>query len=234
MHCVVCGGSLSDRRWSNYRGQSWCGEHAEMPTCKYCGAPTNQGFRGVPRCKVCGHKAIDRPEQVAPAFMPVRLALEARGMQVHTKVRLILRSTAKPAPTGPFSRVGTCGVTSTRTTSCGRVAGNILIVVAPGYPLASFESTMAHEWAHAFIADREHPPLSSELSEGFAQYIAHTYLTHDRKGIEAEHQAKLIEEHPDPVYGGGYHKVRRLARLYGPKTVFTAFETGQLQTLGLH
>lgn len=228
--CAVCGVRIGREWWANDRGDVWCDRHTGWAECRFCGIPTRDAFRTTPRCARCADGAVDRAEDLAAAFTPVRDALERRGFRVRGEVRVVLRSTEKLVATGAFPSATTCG--QTRWLQDHRnAASRLTILLAAGLPRVDFQSTVAHEWAHAFIAQRGRVDLPPQLSEGFAQFVAHEYLVLDCPGPEAAGHARQIAAEPDPVYGGGYRRIRSLVDRHGTPAVIKALVQGPLDVI---
>lgn len=84
---------------------------------------------------------------------------------------------------------------------------NFNIYILSHLPYDRFQEVVAHELAHDWM--QEYYPNIKDLSilEGFAQYIAYQY----NKISGYDYLAKNIENYNDPIYGGGFRKIKLIA-----------------------
>lgn len=71
------------------------------------------------------------------------------------------------------------------------------------------------------------PPV---LAEGFAEFLAHTYLIHDETTPEATIVAETMLTQADPVYGAGLRLIRERVTQHGFQAVWKALTEGDPAT----
>jgi hypothetical protein len=83
---------------------------------------------------------------------------------------------------------------------------DVQIVLHLSEPL--FDSVLAHELMHVWIAQNTRRELDARTEEGVCQLASHLVLRdgHDRR---ADYLRKKIEKSQDPVYGDGYRRAKR-------------------------
>lgn len=148
---------------------------------------------------------VDTIMQARPLFENVCRWAAQLGMRFHgipMQVRLVPRQT---------SRAGHLGTTLHRTLWRGRklVRNRIYgIQIVRGLDPVRFQGVAAHELGHVWlIVHRISVPAG--LEEGFCELLAHRFYC-DLGTEEARRLAREIETNPDPVYGGGFRRLREL------------------------
>jgi hypothetical protein len=80
--------------------------------------------------------------------------------------------------------------------------------IRKGLPAILFMGSVAHELAHVYTALRRWR-LHPWAEEGLGELLAYRFF-HDLGTPEALFLARRMEENPDPLYGDGFRRMRRL------------------------
>lgn len=151
----------------------------------------------------------------------VEQALVRRGMGLRARVVVKLRSHDALTRSGLFCDPDQLGVTTVRAAH-GRRPGSMLIALSAGLPATTARMVLAHEYGHALLFDRMAYALPGILCEGFAEFVAFTYLTRDEGTPLAATRAEQLLRNPDPLYGGGLRLIRDRVDQHGFAAVWAA------------
>ncbi len=207
--CVTCGEEAATP--SNAWGQRVHPTCLAPPVCESCTAwIEGEGSEELPDgrrlCLDCLAKGVWEPESA-------QLLLEHTYLQVR---ELGLRFTLD-APLQVLDRSGFSAVAGRRALGHSKVvvSGGVhrvtrIVILSHLRPL-QFRGVLAHELTHAYLHQRV-PALPRALTEGLCNYVAsRIYLSAGHDPMKPLLLA-LLEQDPDPHYGGGYRQVRDALR----------------------
>ena len=226
--CSVCGRRTSS--WSSPDDGSFlaCPECAQKPRCFVCetptdGAPLDDGRAICPRCRAA---AITDPDEAERIFRTVRSAMKS-GLGLATNHRiafsLVDRPTLHREAQGISDSPNELGLfvhnikyrTVERRNSRGRVLSRKTETTSEKFdiyaldflPREVLEYVCAHELGHDWQA-AHYPKIGDPaVKEGFAEYVGWRY-----NRMRGRHRLnRRIETNPDPVYGEGFRRIRRIA-----------------------
>jgi len=171
-----------------------------MP-CDACGRPAGGRW-----CTRCAATAITSPEQAERLIR--RVLRWAQGLGIVLGPDFVLRVTLTDRPS---DRPGHLGSTIIRhlVTPRGERRRVLGMCLRSGLPAHLFMGVVAHELAHVWTALRPGWRLYPWAEEGLAELVAYRFY-HDLGTPEALYLARRIEINPDPLYGNGFRRMRRL------------------------
>ncbi len=233
--CVVCAQPITRDYLRDPWGNPFHREHkADTPQCAYCSrilsAKTSRGgfayADGRTICGICMATAIDDVPRARTLAKSVRKTLSNLGLTVpYGEIPLELgdrnwladiRAQSQTLVTRSEATAFTNTVT---TTQGGRVIGKqVSIYALAGLPLEVFQGTVGHELMHAWnhlVCEVRHSP---QLEEGSANY-AEALVLEKLGTAAARQQLDAMENSDDPVYGGGYRRVKRMVADHGFKAL---------------
>lgn len=196
--CEVC-----NRRMSSFEdqfGTRACRTCAEADRCWACGGFAPAGR--PPRCTRCIKSSVETAHDTEWAVPPVRQFVHSLGITMTNHCRVLL-GTGQGAWSLDPSRLG-------HTLLVGASALQVVeIRIAAGLPYTLFGRVLAHEMAHGWLArfgsDRE--PAEEE---GICELVGSWWLE-DRGGPFAESLRQMMDDNPDPLYGGGFRRCAQIA-----------------------
>lgn len=195
------------------------------PCCRACGADSPNLRSGRSACPSTTDRPVDTIAGLRRSVTTVQEALLRRGMRIDARVVVKLRSQRALLTSGLIADPDQVGVTTARTVE-GRRPTTIQIALSAGMPGTLARAVMAHEYGHALLFDRAALKTPPVLSEGFAEFVAHTYLTRDEATCAARALAAEMLRNPDPVYGAGLRLIRDLVAEHGFAPVWATVSTG--------
>jgi hypothetical protein len=160
-------------------------------------------------CSRCRATAVETPAQAHPLVEQVVRWAEKFGISLDG---IILRVNLSDR----LEKAAHLGATHTRTLVRGRkrIRTRILgISVVKGLPALVFQGVVAHELGHVWTALRG-IRFQPWAEEGFCEMLAHRYYF-DLGTPEAIFQTRRIETNPEPLYGGGFRRMRRILGVEG-------------------
>lgn len=218
--CAACGELLSGTYYALIdRPERYCARCiATRPRCAACGAPLGEQYwrlhDGRLHCPACHQVAIYDPDVARAVFDETVAAVAAHlGMTLNVGVafRLVDAPTlaALRAEGGPPAPEGehTLGLYQRR----GRIR---VIYMLYGLPRLTFRTTVAHEYAHAWQAERCPLLRDQELREGHAEWVAYHHLL--ALGCTRAAERMLAAHHP---YRPALERVLALERQLGVRGV---------------
>lgn len=228
--CAYCHEPLMGEYLGDAWGAKFCKKHQqEYPACQFCGRlipPSEQeaGKRDSIRCLVCRSRAIESMSMATPLFTElIRWAkTQLPGFpDVALKLELYDRAALARAMQGRAASLGDdphmLGVTmSTTHTLDGREVGSEVngIAVLRGLPTPLFQGVVAHELCHAWLVLQNIKGLPQWSEEGLCELLAHRYYMR-LNTVESRHYAASIEKNPNPIYGDGFRRVRKVSDRLG-------------------
>ena len=248
--CTICGKrSFTGGIYAMDHSFFACTDCMKLPRCFSCQFPTRSGSRlsaGRVICADCGMTAVSNPAQAEALFQEVRDTMRfSLGIVTKHPIRLTLTD---PVTLHKLSGAGSGQLVeqglfrynvdvervSTRD-FLGRKTGEKLykkneainIYVLDYLPKTRMEHVMAHELAHDWMTEF-YPGIREDwIKEGFAEYIAWRYNRYKKRN-KLNHR---VENNPDPVYGEGFRRIRKIAqdRGFGGLKKFLEFKSKQSQ-----
>ncbi len=215
--CRACGkpivGTAYRFRFSNAVFCAQC--KANRPACYVCGVPVGDDYCGYPDgrivCGDCGARAVLDVEQIRRIMRDAQETVEKR-LALKTKKPFTLTIDQLSGPAPPTGNQGTRALPAPKALyghELGRYVlrdGKSEIVLLFALPPELTYETAAHEYAHAWAAENGILDLGTELSEGFAQWVAADVLR--AKGFRTA--LERLEARTDFPYGTGYQRLKAM------------------------
>ncbi len=231
--CTICGKrSFTGGIYAMDHSFFACTDCMKLPRCFSCQIPA-RGTRlsdGRVICPVCARTAVSNPSRARSLFNEVRDVMRVSlGIGTRHPIHFSMvdpsvlhrlsgnHSDGMPEQ-GLFKYDAEVEKVTTRD-YLGRKVGEevyktgqkVQIFVLNHLPQARMEYVIAHELAHDWMTAHYPGIRDLQIREGFAEYIAWRYNQYKKR-----RQLNLsIENNPDPVYGDGFRKIRRLAEKRG-------------------
>ncbi len=232
--CAYCNKPLLDEYLKDQWGTLYCKEHQnQFPHCAYCGRlvpPQQQEARNaVVRCHVCRRTAIETTEEAQPIFSQLIRWVGAQGMRYNNlRLSLELCDRAKLADyLKERNLADSLGATMSTTHLLNEQVQRIEVrgvAVLHGLPSILFEGVTIHELGHVWLIVNGVSGLSAWAEEGFCEVLSHRYYA-ALNTPESRYHATAIERNPDPIYGEGFRRVRRVADAKGFARFIEAIQT---------
>jgi len=219
--CAYCGKPLLDEYLVDSWGTLFCRQHKqEYPSCAYCGRlvppvqreqPSSSSSEAI-RCPICRASAIETVTEAMPLFTHVKQWNGSQGLvKEDLALSLELCDRARLATLlRERNHVNSLGATVSSTYSQnGRVIRTEIggVAVLRGLPATLFQGVAVHELGHVWLILHDIRNLPSWAEEGFCELLSYRFYT-EMNTLESRHYAQTIEQNPDPVYGGGFQRVR--------------------------
>ena len=224
--CAYCGKPLIGEFLVDQWGTKFCKEHdGHYPHCDFCGrliSPQQQEHRGnveSMRCPICRSTAIETIDEAQPLFRQCVQWVSRQGLKYNNqKLSLELVDRAKLARyLSTHIEPHALGATMSSTyVQDGHVVQTEIggVAVLQGLPASLFQGVTIHELGHVWLLVQGISNLSNWAEEGFCELLAQRFHT-EMNTPEHAYYAGNIERNPDPVYGGGYRRVRAIADKLG-------------------
>jgi hypothetical protein len=224
--CAVCDQPIHGKYILDYWGNSYHKEHENnVPKCDYCSRfiadnLTGGGYEygdGRKVCGLCYQIALSNLDDVRVLFEEVRRRMEKYDLTIPlTKIPLRLVDRRQMQRISPEGNRDVTGFTHLeRSYVNDKVASaEYEILLLTGMPRYLFISTAAHELMHVWIHEYGGQGLPEDVVEGSCNY-ASSMILNEFSGERAGFRLQNLQESPDPVYGGGYRKIREYVNRYG-------------------
>ena len=190
----------------------------QLPKCRFCSAPTRElaDFgNSWPMCAECKRKAVVGIDNIRGIFAEVQSIIA-------TNIHLTLNS---PAALELCDDIVTEGrkMNGNEMGLMQQHGATSVILIQNGLPLNLVYETLAHEWAHAWIAQHTQRQLSLKDEEGFCQWVASKVL------LAKEYDANLnILRTRRDLYGSGYRKMEKIEIARGTDGVVSYVKKAQV------
>ena len=225
--CSVCQrGAEQIYSLSNDYGQEklFCSQCRSLPKCYYCSFPNNQ--RTLPDgrqiCRDCRSSAVTDQREIQRIFNHLRSELaRIYGYDKHHRIELHivdLRELHRQTPAAQHGGGNQLGLMKySKREEVRRRGGreerviveeNCHIYILNTMPRMILINTIVHELTHDYIRHNIGEVRDKTSEEGFCELIASLYNI--RIGNSILNRAK--EASRDPVYGGGYRRMRDIYR----------------------
>ncbi len=202
----------------------YCMDCAKLPTCFACAKPGYLTWlsdgRGV--CADCSRNAVTASKEAEDLFRKMRTLISLMygspspcNVEFHLTNRTEMAKLLNKKENSEHRELGLYRLEQMRNGLTKCIEEKCSIYVLDHLPREYFCEVVAHELAH----DWQHhvaPGLEDPLwREGFAEYSASLMnsLNH------CEWLNQRMENNTDPIYGGGYRKVRDFAKAHGWKAM---------------
>ena len=230
--CSECGTGLEQVfTLSNPLGtkEYYCYRCRKLPRCYFCAMPTGENavYPGMITCRRCCKTAVNDEREIRKIFHRVRLDLkEMFGYDFTHRINLSIvdvptlnkesGSIYSPPGSRQMALMRYQNKEQIRKYPNGRVERkmvyeNCRIFVLKGVPRAMLIDAIAHELTHDYLRHNVGNVKELANEEGFCELIASIYNI--RIGNAFLNKAK--EVNPDPVYGGGFRKMRAIYKQTG-------------------
>ena len=237
LRCDLCNAVIRGKYVQTFWGEHYCAHHqGTAPECTYCGRflgdRSNRGGQRYPDgrnvCNICLKTAVNDEDEAQRIMESVRGRLKQIGIDVDIRdipLHLVSRDELGRRYGGDMSHnSGFCQH------DYNEIGGRVFnqrfqIFILTGMPRMHFITTLSHELMHVW--QYQNCPLDNQIEfcEGSCNYAAWLVLR-QIGGDKAAYQMKSLEQNQNPVYGGGFRRVKRLAEDRG--------NNGWLSTLQSH
>lgn len=236
LRCAVCGGIIEGQYLLDHWGNAYHTRHkGDALQCDFCqrfivGA-LGDGMKHFPDgrtlCAKCAPSSVESVREARSIMADVARELARSGIRVDTgTIQLRLLGQDGMARIARNRSHETKGFTDylVKKGPFGNVQSEEMrVYLLLGMPRAQFAGTVAHELMHIWQFQRgclEQDPAFSEGSCNFASYLVLKRLG----GPEAEFAIDSMWKDPDPIYGGGYRRVKLYAEREGVRAWLRALE----------
>jgi hypothetical protein len=227
LRCAICGGVVQGQYIIDFWGNAYHMRHkGEVPACDFCMRfITDELYDGSIRysdgrilCRICAKSAVKKiggaraiMRQVADHLRRFGIDVDTDRVQLHLiglkQMQLLVH---KPA----HGLRGFADYQEERNLIGIRRRQQVDIYVLYGAPRIEMAATLAHELTHVWQFFNGSLEADPALSEGSCNYAA--YLTLRKLGgPESEFIMQRMIDDDDPVYGGGFRRVKRYAEENG-------------------
>ncbi len=171
-----------------------------LPKCRFCSSPTNEtadNGEGWYMCSECKQKAvygIDSTQQVLSEVQQI----------IGANIHLTLKSPAALELCPDIVKEGR-KMNGDEMGLMQQHGSTSVILIQDGLPKELVYETLAHEWAHAWVAQHARYKPSLKVEEGFCQWVASKVLIY--KGFDAS--LNILRTRKD-IYGSGYRKLEKM------------------------
>lgn len=219
--CVICGEPLLGNYLIDTNNNKYHIEHEKtLKRCDNCNHPISSRTTGggvtYPDgrniCMICKNSAVNGYFSVKSLFNKVVRKLSDYGLHIDVSsvtIKAADRNELRDAAGKNYMQnmKGYCSTIVNEITSGSKTAikREHTIYILDGVPSDYIESTIAHEVMHVWISQNTNIDHSLELEEGSSNFISYIYLKNNRSNSNA---VQLILDDPDPIYGGGFRKVK--------------------------
>lgn len=225
--CSVCSKGLEQIYYvENVYGERayFCLDCRKLPHCYFCAMPSERSDtrRDIHVCRKCQESAVQNPGEVRNIFNRVRRDM-GKMFGYDTGHNIILRvvdagtlnkesgNIYLPSGSRRMALMRYQNREQVRKYPDGRVEKKVIdekcqIFVLQGVPRAMLYDALAHELTHDHIRHKVGKVRDLANEEGFCELIASLYNIKLGNGF----LNKAKEKNPDPVYGGGYRKMRSI------------------------
>ena len=221
LRCDYCGQIIKGQYLVDHWGNKYHKEHERsVPACQYCGRlisdRTSRGgtIYGDGR-HVCGYCLADAVNDITTArrlMNSVKDKLKAAGINVENDaVKLTLTDRNGLRHISWSGHADESGLTKyvEQTIDSVCIVRDFEIFILHGMPRIVFTEVIAHELMHVWLYTNAPKGLSLALSEGSCNYASFIILNQSY-GAMAEFELNNLLTNPDPVYGEGFRRVKRL------------------------
>jgi hypothetical protein len=227
LRCAVCGGVIGGEYLIDYWGNAYHKSHQGVVLqCDFCQRFIHgellDGMVRLPDdrrlCGKCAPSAITRTGEVRLILAEVSEVLETFGMTVD-----ISRIELELVGIDELKRIASSRSHNTKGFSDYTVQKNVFgkvksetikVYLLNGMPRTQMVSTCAHELAHVWQFQNGRLDQDPAVSEGSCNFAAYLVL----RKLGGEYTNFVIDnmlKDPDPVYGGGFRRVKRYAEREG-------------------
>lgn len=217
--CRVCG-KLLGRKYMIFPLSSgqFCRECVnKYPKCRFCSAPTTEHAsfgRKFAMCPECKKRAVREVAEIKDILSEVENI-------ILTSIKLSLKSPAALEVCGDIIREGR-GMNGDEMGLMQQRGGTSVLLIQEGLPVEEVYETLAHEWAHAWVAQNAKYKLDLKNEEGFCQWVASKVLIN--KGFD---ENLNILRTRDDLYGVGYRKMEKIEMSRGTPGVIEFIENSK-------
>ncbi len=221
LRCDLCGRVIKGEYIVDSWGNKYHKEHERsVPACQYCGRliseRTSRGGTVYSDGRyVCGYCLADAVGDMTTArriMKSVKEKLGLAGINIENgavKLTLTDRDGLRHISwTGHSDESGLTKYTE-QTIDGVCIVRNFEIFILKGMPRIVFTEIIAHELMHVWLYTNASKKLALALSEGSCNYASFIILNQSY-GTMAEFELGNLLTNPDPIYGDGFRRVKRL------------------------
>lgn len=221
LRCDFCGQIIDGQYLVDHWGNKYHKEHERsVPACQYCGRLISEkSSRGGTVYGdgryVCGYCLTDAVNNITTArriMASVKEKLKAAGIEVaNDAIKLTLTDRDGLRHISWSGHADESGLTKyvEQTIDDVCIIRDFEIFVLSGMPRIVFTEVIAHELMHVWLYTNAPRGLSLTLSEGSCNYASFIILNQSY-GAMAEYELENLQVNPDPVYGEGFRRVKRM------------------------
>lgn len=229
--CSICKKS-TQRFWQTaHSGERRCDACKNLPRCSFCADHVIEKNNGRLLCARCARTAIRTPEKAHPIFLALRKRLKNSfgiGTDHHIHFSLVSQKEMRRRKGSPLDTNQTglflhrtqmrsehkynrrTGRTISRKVTLTGETFSICILAALPPPV--YRHTVIHELTHDWMSQFCPHIEDLKIKEGVCEYVAWLFLKYDREKLFLSFlECTNIEQNPDPVYGGGFRMIRKIA-----------------------
>ncbi|MCE1190483.1 MAG: protein DA1 [Ignavibacteria bacterium] len=223
--CAVCGKPMDGEYFIDQLGYKFHIMHKnQFPECDNCGrlvcdSITHGGVKyddGRAMCNLCLPRVINKIAEYQDCLELVRETVSDMGIHVPRKsvsIKVVSLQELQKISKNRLNPKGLRGFCESQKNTMS-IAGQPVqettthtIYVLSGMPRLTTSAVIAHELMHAWIFENAKKKLTPEIVEGSCNYISFLYL-YSFKTPESLELITGLEKNPDPIYGGGFIKIR--------------------------
>ncbi len=170
------------------------------PRCRFCSAPTkSKATYGLKwsMCEECKGKSLSGVGNINSILSEVEAIIQSN-------LHLTLPRGVGLEVCSDITKEGR-GMNGDEMGLMQQLGGTCVILIQDGLPEEMVYETLAHEWAHAWLAQNAKYAVSTTIEEGFCQWVASKVLID--KGYDEN--LNILRSRND-LYGTGYRKIEKV------------------------
>ncbi len=221
LRCDLCGGTISGKYYKDHWGNVYHEAHEhETEKCRFCSRLisqklTNGGVKyndGTVVCGICDKNAVKDNNTARKLMNDSMQKLRKYNIIINRKdigLELTDQNTLQKLFRG--ANAHTTGFThySAKTIDGKIVEQEFKIYCLYGMPIQSYIETISHELMHVWQNINSQQNVKSAFCEGSCNYAAYLIVS-ELQDEYSEYLIKLLMEEPDPDYGEGFRRVKKL------------------------
>lgn len=221
LRCAYCREPIAGPYFTNGWDERYCAHHPdEWPQCTFCHrlmpnyreqAQSNDASH--PRCTQCAAVAVEDAAIAQPMVGHLIEWLRDEGVTLDRPVRFRARLVERQDLLGE-TEDDPDALGRAYTTTRGNAPIKLELHLLRGMPSPMFEGVAVHELGHAWMSCRHVTGLPKWAEEGFCEWVSHRWYLH-KATRDARYYAEQVENNENPVYGGGFRRLRDLEGRYG-------------------
>jgi hypothetical protein len=222
LRCSVCGGIIEGEYLFDCWGNTYHKYHSdEIPKCSFCGRLFSDPLAGQGSqlsrtrhiCAKCSEQAIMDDDIGRKLLDETKARLDRAGVVIRKdQIKFELATAERLSELAGHDSESHYGLTIFKHS---RILGLLeereyTIYILRGMPRLHFISSAAHELMHVWLSQNTHLKTEEPLVEGSCNYAASLVIGQFDDDM-ASCVIKQMDEDPDPVYGEGFRRVKKMA-----------------------